>query len=296
MSGLHGMVPMLVTPFDQDGQVDEASLRRLVAHQIEAGADGLGILGLAGEGIYLSLAERTRVTDIVIDAAGGVPVLVGCTSDSTGDACTLVDGASARGAAAVMVAPPRRPGLSADDARAHYRAVASAANCEVMVQDAPFAIGVELGVELVLELADELENVRSYKIEALPFWDNAVRSRAAAGDQLRVYGGHGGVYLMDVLDAGSWGLIPGADVTATLARAWRAFQRGDRDTADAEYRRVLPLLVYQAQSLGMLVGGAKTLLHQRGVLSTTAVRLPDAGLTDTTRARMIQIARAVGEL
>lgn len=287
---------MLVTPFDPDGQVDEASLRRLVAHQIECGADGLGILGLAGEGIYLSLAERERVTDIVTDAAAGVPVLVGCTSDSTEDACTLVSGASSRGAAAVMVAPPRRPGLSADDARAHYRAVASAATCEVMVQDAPFAIGVELGVVLVLELAAELENVCSYKIEALPFWDNAVRSRAAAGDQLRVYGGHGGVYLMDVLDAGSWGLIPGADVTATLSRAWRAYQRGDRDAAELEYQRVLPLLVYQAQSLGLLVGGAKTLLHERGVLATTNARMAEAQLSDTTRERMVQIARAVHEL
>lgn len=290
---LHGMVPMLITPLHDDGALDLPSLRRLVATQIAEGADGLGILGLAGEGIYLSLEERDEVTRATLDAAGDVPVLVGCTANTTADAVQLAGSAARLGAAEVMVAPPRMPDWTREQFREHYRAVAAAAgpSCDVMVQDAPFAIGVELGVELVLELAAELQNVRSYKIEALPFWDNAMRARATAGDALRLYGGHGGLYLLDVLDAGAHGLIPGCDTTAPLAAAWRAYLAGERETAAGIYLRLLPFLVFEAQSIGVLVGGAKTLLRERGVIASTCSRLPGATLSPEMTTRMLELAR-----
>jgi dihydrodipicolinate synthase/N-acetylneuraminate lyase len=292
MSKLHGIVPALVTPFHADGTVDEQSLCRAVQHQIDEGADGILILGLAGEGIFLSVDERERVADLVFDTAGALPVLVGCTADSTEDACRLVEGASRRGAACVMVAPPRRPDWTLEQLREHYRTVARTASCEVMVQDAPFAIGVALGVEFVLGLVDELPNIGSYKIEALPYWIDALWARDVAGDRLRVYGGHGGLYLMDVLDSGAHGLIPGADLTRALKRAWQVYQSGDPGAAEAEYRRMLPLLVFQAQSLGLLVGGAKAILRERGVIESVTSRLPDANLDERTRQRLLSIARA----
>ncbi|MBA3330355.1 MAG: dihydrodipicolinate synthase family protein [Actinobacteria bacterium] len=296
MSLLRGVVPMLPTPFGSDGAVDAASLCRLVSHQLEEGADGLAILGLAGEGTYLSVEERERVTAVVFEAAGGAPVLVGCTAETTDDAARLAADAASRGAAGVMVAPPKRPDWSSEQVRAHYRAVARAADCELMVQDAPGFIGVELGVELVLELAEELDNVRAYKVEALPFWENAARARAAAGDRLRIFGGHGGLYQMDVLDSGADGLIPGADTTAQLSRAWRAAAAGDRARADAEYRSLLPFLVYQMQSLGLIIGGAKTVLQARGVIATAESRHPQAGLSETTRERLLSLARSAALL
>ena len=297
MSVMQGVIPAVVTPFHPDGALDEESLRRVVAHEIEAGADGLLILGLAGEGIHLSLWERERVTELAAAAAGKTPLLVGCSADTTADATALVAGAVVRGAAAVMVAPPRRADWTAAQFAEHYRAVSQAAGqAEVMVQDAPFAVGVELGAELVLALARELPNLRSYKIEALPFWDNALHARASAGATLGVFGGHGGLYLLDVLDAHADGLIPGADVTSALVCAWRAYQAGDRAACVAEHLRLLPLLVFQAQSLALLIGGAKTLLHARGVIATTHSRHPGANLSEATGARMVQLAREAGQL
>jgi dihydrodipicolinate synthase/N-acetylneuraminate lyase len=193
-----------------------------------------------------------------------------------------------------MVAPPRKPGLTPDEARAHYRAVATAAQgCEVMIQDAPFAVGIELGVELVLQLAGELENVRSYKIEALPYWENANQARAVSGDSLKLYGGHAGLYLPDVVDSGAIGLIPGPEFTAPLKRAWNAYQAGDREQGDREYRRLLPALVFQAQSWAMLVGGHKTLLRDWGVIASHRARLPQANLSQSTRDRLLEIVRGL---
>src|SRR3712207_4287543 len=111
---------MLVTPFGANGSLDDASLERVARDQLEAGADGLAVLGLGGEGTYLSIGERERVAEIVSEAAGGTPLLVGCTADTTEDAAQLAAHAAEHGAATVMVAPPRRPDWSADEVLAHY--------------------------------------------------------------------------------------------------------------------------------------------------------------------------------
>jgi 4-hydroxy-tetrahydrodipicolinate synthase len=294
VTSLTGIIPAIVTPLNDDGSLDEASLRRLVAFERDEGADGLLILGLSGEGVMLSIEERERVTDIVVAEAGGMPLLVGCSADSTEAAVALVRGAVSRGADAVMVAPPRNPRQTKDDARDHYRAVSGAAgSCEVMVQDAPFAVGFELGVELVLELSRELSNVRSYKIEALPYWDNAIRAGEVAGDSLRMYGGHAGLYLPDVIDSGAIGLIPGPEFVAPLKQAWQAYLSDDRAEGERIYHRLLPALVFQAQSWALLVGGHKTLLHERGIIASTRSRLPEANLSDALRQRMLEVAAKV---
>lgn len=296
MAGVCGIVPAIVTPFDEHGAVDHDSLTRVVLEQRAAGADGLLTLGLAGEGIYLSMDERAAVLDTVLAAAGDLPVLAGCTADTTDDACRLVRMASRAGAAEVMVAPPRRPDWGRGELREHFSRVAGSADGEVMIQDAPFAIGVELGVEFVLELSEAFANIRAYKVEALPYWENAVRAREAAGDRLRILGGHGGLYLLDVLESGADGLIPGCDVTRHLADAWAAFAGGDAELAAQQYLAILPLLVYEAQSLGTLVGGAKALLQHRGVIATTRTRLESARLSDVSLGRLLATAVACGLL
>jgi dihydrodipicolinate synthase/N-acetylneuraminate lyase len=165
-----------------------------------------------------------------------------------------------------------------------------------MVQDAPGFIGVGLGVDFVLALAREVANVRAYKVEALPFWEHARRARLAAGDALSIFGGHGGLYLLDVLEVGADGVIPGSEATAALVRAWRAYAHSDRTDALREYARVLPFLVHAAQSLGLLIGGAKLLLHASGMIATTQARHPEAHLSDTERDRFLDLARRVGLL
>jgi dihydrodipicolinate synthase/N-acetylneuraminate lyase len=113
---------------------------------------------------------------------------------------------------------------------------------------------------------------------------------------LRLYGGHAGLYLPDVVDSGAVGLIPGPEFVATLKRAWQAYGSGDRGTGDREYQRLLPALVFQAQSWAMLVGSHKTLLRERGVIDTHVSRLPEANLSVSTRQRVLEIAELVGEL
>jgi 4-hydroxy-tetrahydrodipicolinate synthase len=283
---------MLVTPFLPDGALDEPALRRQVEHVLDCGAQGLAVLGLAGEGTYLSLDERQRVARVVLETAPGTPLLVGCSAEHTDDAVRLAAHAGELGATTVMVAPPAAAGQSFAHFQAHYAAIARATACTVMVQDAPGFLGVELGVEGVLALAAELTNVAAFKIEALPFWEHAVRTRQQVGDRLALFGGHAGLYLLDVLDSEAVGLIPGPELVRPLARAWAAYQGGERDTAQAIYRGILPFLVFEAQSLGLLIGGAKAVLCARGILSSAHARHPRASLDSTTCARLLELAQS----
>src|SRR5436190_5380849 len=90
-----------------DGEVDEVSLRRLTAATIEAGVDGITVLGVAGEAHKLDDAERLRVLTNVLEVnAGRLPVIAGTSRESTFTAVAAARAAKVAGADGVMVAPP----------------------------------------------------------------------------------------------------------------------------------------------------------------------------------------------
>src|SRR5215813_10403999 len=105
---LRGCGTALVTPFHQDGSLDEQALRNLVSWQIESGIDFLVPCGTTGETPTLSEDEWLRVIDITIEAAGGrVPIVGGATSNSTRDAVAKVQELGSRqGVDAILTASP----------------------------------------------------------------------------------------------------------------------------------------------------------------------------------------------
>src|ERR1700741_12211 len=105
---LKGCGTALVTPFTQDGAVDETALRNLVAWQIESGIDFLVPCGTTGETPTLSHDEWLHVMDVTIEvAAGRVPIMAGATSNSTQDAVEKAKELAARpGVGAILTASP----------------------------------------------------------------------------------------------------------------------------------------------------------------------------------------------
>src|SRR6187397_2888529 len=112
MSGAHvqleGVYSVLPTPFADNGDVDEASLRRVVDLFIAAGVNGVTALGVTGEVARLDDGERRRVLDVVVEQVNGrVGVVAGTTADGTRTCIAYSEHARAAGATAVMVSPPR---------------------------------------------------------------------------------------------------------------------------------------------------------------------------------------------
>src|SRR5262245_38612891 len=121
---LRGVISVMVTPFSDDGAVDEASLDRLVEFLVEKKVHGLTVLGVMGEASRLLEEERNRVASRVIGRAKGrVPVVVGAGGGGSRVAIEFSRRAEGLGAAALLVAPPYMPAANLDAVAAYYRDV-----------------------------------------------------------------------------------------------------------------------------------------------------------------------------
>jgi 4-hydroxy-tetrahydrodipicolinate synthase len=142
----HGVLPALITPFTDDGEaIDTEALAAIVDRLIGAGVGGLVPGGSTGEFTTLTTAERRRLVEVTVEAAGGrVPVVAGTGALSTRETVELSVHAELAGAAAVMIVPPFYDGLSWPELRAHYSAVAEAIEIPIMYYNLPSASGVKL--------------------------------------------------------------------------------------------------------------------------------------------------------
>jgi dihydrodipicolinate synthase/N-acetylneuraminate lyase len=269
--GLRGIFPMLVTPLDGQGRVEWNDLAAIAERQIQEGVGGLSILGLAAESSALHHDERIAICRDVLSRATGTPVIVGCTAAGTDEAVSLAIEAAAAGAAVIMVAPPGPVDWSRDQLKGHFSAVARAIRpLPLMVQDAPAFLGISLEVAFVQELAQEHANIQYAKPESIPASD-AISALASLSD-MGVFGGHGGLYFLQALEAGADGLIPGCEQPRHFQQIYASWVRGDLESARAEFQRILPLLVWQFQSLDFYIAAVKTVLHAQGLLKHLSLR------------------------
>lgn len=150
-----GYFAVLYTPFLPDGEIDEAGLRRNVAATLALpGVGGLSVHSIHQEFWTLTAAERKRVADIVIDAAGGrKPVVVGVSNTSARDVVDLARHAAQAGADAVMVWPPYYGPRTADGVRAFYSYVAERIDVGMIAYSTTLA---ELGYYLAPDQVEAL--------------------------------------------------------------------------------------------------------------------------------------------
>ncbi|HVC32147.1 MAG TPA: dihydrodipicolinate synthase family protein [Chloroflexota bacterium] len=264
---LHGIFPIVYTPFDAAGAIDEEDVCRLVDYLIAAGTHGLAAVGGASECHKLSLAERQRLAEVVIaQAHGRVPVIVGTSATNTVDAVELTRHAEEAGAAAVFATPPLYGGaVNLEALRYHYGALARAVSLPIMAQDAT----VTIAPAQVARLADEFPTLSYVKEEALDSGHRIVELRALLGDRIRILSG--GSYLLDDLARGAIGAIPGSVGVADLARAYDLYRQGDLRAARAAYDHFLPLSYWRRQ---FPLLGAKEVLRRVGVFKAAHLREP----------------------
>jgi 4-hydroxy-tetrahydrodipicolinate synthase len=149
-----GVLPALITPFTPDGgAIDAEALSAIVERLIGGGVSGLVPGGSTGEFTTLTNAERRRLVEITVAAAGGrVPVVPGTGALSTRETVELSVHAEQAGAAAVMIVPPFYDALSWRELLAHYAAVADRISIPIMYYNLPSASGVTLDVPQLSEL------------------------------------------------------------------------------------------------------------------------------------------------
>lgn len=292
---LGGVIPMLVAPFGPDGALVPNEIRRQAEHVLLEGSHGVAVNGLAGEAAALTTVERKVVAAAAVAAAGGMPVVVGASARTAVEAVELARDAAELGAAAVMVAPPPDPGMPLEALVEYYGTIAEAvAPTALMVQDAPDFVGVAVGTEVMAELRAAHANVRLAKPESTPAAD-AVAELVTDHD-IGVFGGHGGLYTLDVLNAGAHGVIPGPDAVGALLHVYESWKRGDEPAARDAFERLLPLLVAEFQSLPCFIASVKRVLVARGVISRPDLRGRPFKIGRASEATLLEHARRAGVL
>jgi 4-hydroxy-tetrahydrodipicolinate synthase len=187
-----------------------------------------------------------------------------------------------------MVSPPRLPKLNSDAVVRHYAALADAVDIDIVVQDYPPISGYAMEPALLVRIAKEIPRARTIKLEdpPTPFKTSRIlaeRATAGAPDvELRIFGGLGGVFLLEELLAGATGAMTGFAFPEILVQIVRLFRAGQVDQAADVFYRAVPLMRFEFQEgIGMAI--RKEILQRRGALANPATRAPAAPLDRATR-------------
>jgi dihydrodipicolinate synthase/N-acetylneuraminate lyase len=298
MAGFRGVFTIPVTPFDERGEVDEASLRREVDWCVRAGAHGIVAPVNASEGPSLTDEERKRVARIVVEAtAGRIPVVIGVSGVSTQASALYARHAREAGADAVIAMPPYGVRLvDAESVFAFYRAVAAAAGeLPVFIQNWSGPAGTAMSAPQLVRLLTEIETVSYLKEETVGASHMMTAVLEAAGDACQgIMGGIGGRYLLDEHRRGACGTMPACQATDVHAAIWNALDAGREDEARRIFNRLLPLLNMEA-AFGVAL--YKEVLKRRGVIAHTTTRGGAAPALDAFDHRELDaILRDVSEL
>lgn len=273
-NNLRGVMPALLTPFDAQQKIDQASLRRLVRFNIEQGVDGVYVGGSTGEAFIQSLAEREEVLEIVADEAKGKIALiahVGCVS--TAESQRLATAAKSYGFDAVSAVTPFYYPFSFEEHCDHYRAIIDSADgLPMVVYNIPALSGVKLTLDQISTLVT-LPGVGALKQTSGDLYQMDQIRRAHP--DLVLYNGYDEIFAS--------GLLAGADggIGSTYnIMGWRymaivqALKEGDIGKAQAlqrECNKVIDLLI----KVGVF-RGLKTVLHYMDVISVPLCRKPFA--------------------
>lgn len=151
-----GVFPAVTTKFTEEDTLDFDAMRHNFEAQLDAGVHGIIVSGSLGESSTLRPQEKLDVLKLAIDVSNGrVPVMAGVAERRTTDACTFVEKAGKLGADGFMVLPPMLYNSDPRETMHHFRTVAKASPCPIMVYNNPVAYAVDVTPEMFAELADE---------------------------------------------------------------------------------------------------------------------------------------------
>jgi len=240
---LQGILTALATPFTADGELDEATLRKVVDRSIHGGVHGVVACGSTGEFTALSSDERRRIVEIVVDQAGGrVPVIAQTGATSTAEAIRLSRHAETVGADIVMTIAPYYEPLSIQETTTYLREVAGSVSVPVMLYNIPMATGVDLSPDTIGTLAREVPNIKYVKNTTIDMAQSAQLIHHY-GDVVSTFVGWDSLLLASLVE-GAAGVMAGTGniVPAELVAVWDAVQTGDIAKARDAWNRIYPVI------------------------------------------------------
>jgi 4-hydroxy-tetrahydrodipicolinate synthase len=283
---IKGIIPAMVTPFDEDEQLNLSALRQLVNHLINGGVHGLFPTGSQGE--FYALREKQTVWDIVVEETQGrVPVYAGTGALTTNQVIALNKLAENAGVSAVSVLTPYFITPTEDELYYHYVAIADATYLPIILYNNPGRTAINLSADLVARLAEHPNIVGikdssgdlSLTLAYLQHTEDAFS--VLVGRDTLIYGA--------LLHGAKGSITATANVVPSLVvEIYEAFMAGDLPRSLAAQNKLAPLRY--AFKLGTFPTVVKIALNLIGIDAGPA-RSPVGGLTDANMTRLKDILK-----
>src|SRR5882672_9666005 len=282
----------LVTPFRQDGSIDEAALHNLVSWQVDSGIDFLIPCGTTGETPTLSHDEWLRVVDVTMEVvAGRVPIVAGATSNSTQEAVARAKKVAGRsGVNAILTASPYYNKPTQEGQYRHFRAIAEAVDKPIILYNVPGRTAANIEPVTLARLA-EIPNIAGVK-EASGNISQMAEVCNVVPETFAVLSGDDAVTL-PLIALGGVGIISVAsnEIPREMAEMTRAALNNDWETARRIHRKYLPLMLANFIESNPLP--VKAVLAMMGKIEEV-YRLPMLPMRRDTRSKLQRVASEAG--
>lgn len=283
-----GSIPALVTPFTDQGAVDEEAFAAHVEWQISEGSTGLVPVGTTGESPTLSHDEHKRVVELCVQvAAKRVPVIAGAGSNNTVEAIELAEHAEAVGADALLVVTPYYNKPTQKGLIAHYKAIAEAVSLPIIIYNIPGRSVIDMSPETMGALAKAHKNIVGVK-DATGKIERVSEQRITCGPDFVQLSGEDATALGFNAHGGTGCISVTANVAPRLCAEFQAATLvGDYAKALTYQDRLMPL--HKAIFLEPGLCGAKYALNRTRGMNRT-VRLPLMGTLEASTEAAIDAA------
>jgi 4-hydroxy-tetrahydrodipicolinate synthase len=278
----------LVTPFTASGSVDEAAVRRLGRRQIDAGVHFLVPVGTTGESPTLTLPERLRIVEILVDEANGrVPILAGAGGYDTRDVIDAAAEMKKTGANGLLSVTPYYNRPTQDGLFQHYRAIAESTTLPIIVYNVPGRTGCNVEPSTLVRLSS-LPNIAGVKEASGNMSQMCDVCRSVPADFIVLSGDD--VVTLPLMAVGGRGIISvvSNEIPAEMSQMVEAAERGDYTAARAIHTRIMPLM--QINFVESSPGPLKTAMAAMGLLEEI-YRLPLVAPRPESKEKILKVLK-----
>ena len=154
----------LITPFDNDLNVDYEALRKIVNFQVEGGVDSLIVLGTSGETPCLSFEEKEKILSVISETVNKkIPIIVGTGSNNTNGVVKLNSLAEKYKADGALIVTPYYNKGTQESTIKHYEYISERTTLPIMLYNVPYRTGLNLVPQTVYRIAEKCKNVVAIK-------------------------------------------------------------------------------------------------------------------------------------
>ena len=285
-NAIHGIHFMMPTPFTKESNIDFESIDRLVELSIENGCHGIVIMGVMGEAHRLTEDERNAVINHVSKKVNNrIPITVGVSGESIKIVSKRIKESKTFGANYLLCSPPKMLKTNEKVLLKFFKEISKDNNLPIVLQDLPQETGVNLTPEFINKITIEVPQIKFIKLEDPPTPKKISEILSKTSDQIGIFGGLGGVFLIEELTRGAIGTMTGFAFPEILVKTYEEFKNNNIKNAKSLFFEWLPLIRYENQQ-GISLSIRKHILFRRGIINTPDTRLPTPSIDKKTEEEL----------